>query len=68
MNVVATVSLLAAVAQAGSAQTSPVDSFAARVRASTARYQDQREAMKDGYRKIGPDFPSMGDIGSTGRS
>jgi hypothetical protein len=61
MSAIAMVTLLAAAAQAGSAQTSSVDSFAAQVRASTARYQDQREALKDGYRKIGPDFPSMGE-------
>ncbi len=38
-----------------------IDSFADRVRESTARYRDQREALKDGYRRIGPDFPSMGE-------
>ena len=61
MNLLVTLGFLAMVAQSGSAQTTAVDSFAARVRASTARYQDQREALKDGYRKIGPDFPSMGE-------
>lgn len=61
MSAIVIMSVLALVAQAGAAQVSPVDSFAARVRASTARYQDQREAMKDGYRRIGPDFPSMGE-------
>jgi hypothetical protein len=39
----------------------PVDSFAQRVRESTARYLDQQQALQDGYRRIGPDFPSMGE-------
>ncbi|HKP49540.1 MAG TPA: hypothetical protein VJU17_05950 [Gemmatimonadales bacterium] len=61
MNLIATVGMLAVAVQAGNAQAGPVDSFTTRVRASTARYQDQREALKDGYRRIGPDFPSMGE-------
>jgi hypothetical protein len=61
MTGIATLVLLAAVAQGGRTPISPVDTFAAEVRASTARYQDQGEAVKDGYRKIGPDFPSMGE-------
>ena len=60
MKVIPQVVALMAVVHTGWAQV-PVDSFAARVRASTARYQDQREAIKDGYRRIGPDFPSMGE-------
>ena len=52
-------------AQPGWAQSAPrsadVDTFVARVRQSTLRYQDQGEALKDGYRRIGPDFPSMGE-------
>lgn len=52
-------------AQAAVAQSVPsgdeVDAFVVRVRESTARYRDQREALKDGYRRIGPDFPSMGE-------
>jgi hypothetical protein len=31
------------------------------VRAGTARYQDQAVAIADGYRRVGPDFPSMGE-------
>jgi hypothetical protein len=31
------------------------------VRAGTARYQDQAAAIADGYRQVGPDFPSMGE-------
>jgi hypothetical protein len=38
-----------------------IAAFMDRVRESTARYRDQQEALKDGYRKIGPDFPSMGE-------
>jgi hypothetical protein len=38
-----------------------ITDFAARARESTARYQDQQEALKAGYRRIGPDFPSMGE-------
>jgi len=30
------------------------------VRAGTARYRDQAAAIADGYRQVGPDFPSMG--------
>lgn len=35
--------------------------FVAATRAATSRYQDQRVALQDGYRRIGPDFPSMGE-------
>jgi len=38
-----------------------VASFATAVREATARYQDQATAIGDGYRRIGPDFPSMGE-------
>ena len=52
-------------AQPAWAQSAPhgaeVDTFVARARQSTLRYQDQGEALKDGYRRIGPDFPSMGE-------
>lgn len=30
-------------------------------RAGTARYQDRSAAIEDGYRKVGPDFPGMGE-------
>ncbi len=30
-------------------------------RAATARYRDPQAALADGYRAIGPDFPSMGE-------
>jgi len=35
--------------------------FLARARASTARYRDREEAIFDGYRPIGDDFPGMGE-------
>lgn len=35
--------------------------FVATVRASTERYRDRAAAVADGYRRIGPDFPSMGE-------
>lgn len=35
--------------------------FVERARAGTARYRDQRVARDDGYRRIGPDFPGMGE-------
>jgi len=35
--------------------------FATAVREATARYRDQAAAIADGYRRIGPDFPSMGE-------
>ena len=38
-----------------------VDAFVAAVRQATARYRDQSAAVADGYRKIGPDFPGMGE-------
>jgi hypothetical protein len=38
-----------------------VADFVTAVRTSTARYRDQANAIADGYRRIGPDFPSMGE-------
>jgi hypothetical protein len=38
-----------------------VAAFVATVRASTERYRDRAAAIADGYRRIGPDFPSMGE-------
>jgi hypothetical protein len=35
--------------------------FVTAVRASTERYRDRAAAIADGYRRIGPDFPSMGE-------
>jgi hypothetical protein len=34
--------------------------FVARARAGTTKYQDQKAAIADGYRAIGPDSPGMG--------
>jgi hypothetical protein len=33
----------------------------AAARAGTARYQDLAQAIEDGYRAVGPDFPGMGE-------
>jgi hypothetical protein len=49
-----------AAAQSGSATVKLAD-FMASARAATARYRDQAAAMADGYRRIGPDFPTMGE-------
>ncbi len=35
--------------------------FLARVRTATARYRDREQAVLDGYRPIGGDFPGMGE-------
>jgi hypothetical protein len=65
MKLIAAFALLILAAPAGWAQSSPggdeIEAFAARARESTLRYRDQRQALKDGYRRIGPDFPSMGE-------
>lgn len=42
-------------------QPAAVARFVERARAGTARYRDQRVARDDGYRRIGPDFPGMGE-------
>lgn len=38
-----------------------VADFVHAVRGATERYRDQANAITDGYRRIGPDFPSMGE-------
>ena len=38
-----------------------LDSFLARAREAGSRYQDRRTAISDGFRRLGPDFPSMGE-------
>ena len=54
--------LAGAPAAAQSAATADsVEAFAAAVRASTERYRDRAAAIADGYRRVGPDFPSMGE-------
>jgi hypothetical protein len=42
-------------------QATPQRDFLAAARAGTARYRDRDAAIADGYRRIGPDFPSMGE-------
>lgn len=56
-------SLLAAVVASGvfGAGASAQADLTTIVRAGTARYQDQAAAIRDGYRQVGPDFPSMGE-------
>lgn len=38
-----------------------VGTFLTTVRAATERYRDRAAAIADGYRQIGPDFPTMGE-------
>ncbi|MFN2315965.1 MAG: hypothetical protein ABR551_03030 [Gemmatimonadales bacterium] len=58
--------MLLALSTTGAAQA-PGDSavaareFVAQVREATVRYRDQAQAVQDGYRPIGPDFPGMGE-------
>jgi len=54
-------SLAAGSAAAQSGAGDDVSRFAASVRAATERYRDQSAAAADGYRRIGPDFPTMGE-------
>jgi hypothetical protein len=35
--------------------------FAERARTASERYRDRRNAISDGYRRLGPDFPAMGE-------
>jgi hypothetical protein len=44
-----------------SAQQHATDSLAAAAARGTTRYADRRAAAADGYRRIGPDFPGMGE-------
>lgn len=39
----------------------PAAPFVARARAATEKYRDQKLAILDGYRRIGRDFPGMGE-------
>ena len=45
---------------AGAQQPPAAASFLAEARRASERYRDQANAVADGYRAIGPDFPSMG--------
>jgi hypothetical protein len=51
----------ASAGQTTSVSAEPVGVFVASARAATERYRDQAAAVADGYRRIGPDFPSMGE-------
>lgn len=53
--------MLAAASATWAAQTdSGATSFLERARAATEKYRDQRAAIADGYRAIGPEAPAMG--------
>lgn len=51
---------LAAAPVAAQSPSGEVADFVATVREATARYRDRNAAIADGYRQVGPDFPSMG--------
>jgi hypothetical protein len=51
---------LAAITLAGSARLTGQDLVSA-AREATARYRDRDSAIADGYRRVGPDFPGMGE-------
>jgi len=53
--------LLAALVPAGAAGSDGVASFLERARAAAAPYRDRRVAIAEGYRRIGGDFPGMGE-------
>lgn len=53
------VGALLAVSRAASAQDEVA--FLERARAATEKYRDQAAAVLDGYRRIGSDFPAMGE-------
>jgi hypothetical protein len=48
-------------AGAGSGLAQDASTFIERARTGTAKYQDQSAAILDGYRRIGRDFPAMGE-------
>ncbi len=54
-------SLAATCTHAGRASKHALDSLAMETTRLTMRYSDRREAMSDGYRRIGTDFPGMGE-------
>lgn len=43
------------------ASPDPVEAFVTAVRQATARFHDRGIAIREGYRKLGPDFPAMGE-------
>jgi hypothetical protein len=46
---------------APAADDAAVAAFLAQARAASARYHEQRQAILDGFRRLGPDFPGMGE-------
>lgn len=63
--------LTCAVSRIGAAQQErhekdSVAAFVSRARAATERYKDQNVAAADGYRRLGPDFPAMGEHWANG--
>jgi hypothetical protein len=42
-------------------ESDDLPAFVTAVRGATERYRDRSAAIADGYRRIGPDFPSMGE-------
>lgn len=62
----AVLGMLMALSTSGAAQTPDASAgaareFVAQVRDATARYRNRAQAVEDGYRPIGPDFPGMGE-------
>ncbi len=57
----ALIALLLVAPTLSSAQRQATDSLAAAAASGTTRYADRRAAAADGYRRIGPDFPGMGE-------
>jgi hypothetical protein len=47
--------------RAGATEKASTASFVAAARAATVRYRSQEAAVADGYRRVGTDFPSMGE-------
>jgi hypothetical protein len=43
------------------ADAGAIESFVAEARAATERYHDRSQAIADGFRLLGPDFPAMGE-------
>lgn len=48
-------------AESSGGDSAAVTAFVAAARAGTVRYRDRSEAVRAGYRKLGPDFPGMGE-------
>jgi hypothetical protein len=47
--------------RASNAQSDPREVFFAGAKEAAKRYEDRREAIADGFRRLGPDFPGMGE-------